>query len=293
MQSSSSCWILLPQTAGKVGSCGRICLAEFRLETWGCYDFQSIRVWEIRAIICSREGFQTFRFLLKTLHLYEELFWQEALVRLGWSVFVASEDGHSGQNYWQVSHLLEGESSFDCKKRYLPRSLFDFTHGISFNVYPPPKIAVLPQNTPNFKLASWSEIEKTHQRKKIPQLVGGWTTLSEKICLKWVHLPQLSGWKWKNVWNHHLDMAFSAISCHLFWPSAQLQVSGSLRILSWPNGGFFLAGLTWDVRFFSHKTNGNIQNHLRIVPGNPNWWRFGRCVDLFLFSLFVVLNRRL
>ena len=89
MQSSSNCWILLPQTAGKVGSCGRICLAEFRLETWGGYDFQSIRLWEIRAIICSREGFQTFRFLLKTLHLYEELFWQEALVRSGWSVFVA------------------------------------------------------------------------------------------------------------------------------------------------------------------------------------------------------------
>ena len=39
------------------------------------------------------------------------------------------------------------------------------------------------------------------------ELVGGWTNPSEKICLsKWVHLPQVSGWKFqKSLSCHHLD----------------------------------------------------------------------------------------
>ena len=134
---------------------------------------------------CSREGFQSFRFLLKTLHLYEEPFWQEALVRLGWSVLVASEDGHSGQNYWQVSHLLEGESSFGCKKKMLPKVVVRFhPRNQHFNAYPPPpqdrciatkhtqlqacKLQVDPRWTKHIngrKFHNWLVVEPPHLKK--------------------------------------------------------------------------------------------------------------------------------
>ena len=39
-------------------------------------------------------------------------------------------------------------------------------------------------------------------------LVGGWTNPSEKYDRqKWVHLPQIGGEIFKNIWNHHLVTA--------------------------------------------------------------------------------------
>ena len=37
-------------------------------------------------------------------------------------------------------------------------------------------------------------------------LVGGWTNLFEKYARQNGNFPQGSGWKFSNIWNHHLDM---------------------------------------------------------------------------------------
>ena len=55
-------------------------------------------------------------------------------------------------------------------------------------------------------------------------LVGGWTNPFEKYYRQIGSSPQGSGWKWTNIWNHHLEnhhsgqVIIKAILGRIFWP---------------------------------------------------------------------------